>query len=134
MPTYLITDKHGGARVMVEATRPQTALQTLIADRFEVSSALEVVEAVRLTRQGVDLLESGDDAPVGWPDSPAPMPATTRPPLDAFAPAAADDDPDEVDQALAASAELDDEEEPAPSPAFDVPFGDDDDEALEALR
>lgn len=103
MPTYLITDTHAGHRVMVEAARPQAALQTLIADRFEVSSALEVAEAVRLTKQGVDLLESGEanamNRPIEADEDTLPPPAAARPPLDAFAPEPDHEPEDDADEA-----------------------------------
>ena len=80
MPIYLITDTaEPKRRVMVEAVRPQTALQALIASRFDVSSALDAGDALRFAiKEGIEFLEApGDEA------DPQQEPAG-RPPLDAF--------------------------------------------------
>lgn len=101
MPIYLITDKSAPQhRVMVEAVRPQTALQALIANRFDVSSALDAGDALRLSiKDGIEFIEAGGEEPEPQPEpaleTPADGPAfaegtvpaarpPARPPLDAF--------------------------------------------------
>ncbi len=82
MPVYKITDKHTNTDVMVEAMRPNVALNVLIADRFEISDGLSAGDAVRLASRGVDFLSAGEEGEIeplaGEPGN------TTRMPLSAF--------------------------------------------------
>lgn len=102
MPVYLVTDKHNDSRVMVEAARPQGALNALIDSRFDVSPALESADALALMLKGVIYLPGADateeallnDTPPDF--SEVDEPAPERPSLDSFTAAA---DADEADEA-----------------------------------
>lgn len=58
MPTYLVTDILTKAQTMVEAQRPAAALSALIANRFSVSDALTVPEALRYMARGADFIDT----------------------------------------------------------------------------
>lgn len=58
MPLYLVTDRHCDVKVMVEADRPGSAINALIADRFVASSALDAIAALDLQADGVRVLRS----------------------------------------------------------------------------
>lgn len=62
MPMYLITDSQTPDRALVSAANPAQAKRHYLADRLDISDALDVEQAVKLaTSGGVRVISHDDD-------------------------------------------------------------------------